>query len=234
MSVHPLFSASMATVMCTAGVFLVSSWAASDSRPGRSQETVKLPQPLYDGTVSIEKTLRERRSVRNYKKAPLAVAEVSQLLWAAQGISASGGRRTAPSAGALYPLEVYVVIGNVAGLSPGIYRYDPYRHELAAVTDGDRRAELCNAALGQSPIKNAAAVLVFSAVYERTTGKYGDRGIRYVHMEAGHAAQNVYLQAVALDIGTVVIGAFDDSAVKKIMHMEERERPLYIMPVGKK
>lgn len=164
---------------------------------------------------------------------PLTLAEVSQLLWAAQGITGPGGKRTAPSAGALYPLELYIVSGKVDGLPSGIYRYAPERHSLQGIAQGDRRRELCDAALGQSSIRTAAAVIVLSGVYDRTTVKYGERGIRYVHMEAGHAAQNIYLQAVPLGLGTVVIGAFRDEEVRKVMKMAERERPLYIMPTGK-
>lgn len=146
-----------------------------------------------------------------------------------QGISDTGGRRTAPSAGALYPLEVCVVAGNVTGLSVGIYSYDPHKHELSRTLDRDKRVELSKAALGQSSIKNAAAVLVISAVYERVTVKYGERGIRYLHMEAGHAAQNVFL-----DLGTVVIGAFHDEQVRAVLHLPGQVQPLYLMPVGKK
>lgn len=164
----------------------------------------------------------------------MALADLSQLLWAAQGISCSGGKRTAPSAGALYPLDVYVVAGAVAGLSAGIYSYGPRKHELHRIAEGDARGKLSNAALGQSSINNAAAILVFSAVYDRVMVKYGERGIRYVHMEAGHAAQNVHLQAVSLDLGTVVIGAFRDEQVRAVLHLSEHEQPLSIMPVGKK
>lgn len=209
---------------------------ATDSSPANnpSHEPIKLPQPMYTSKTSVEKALQERRSIRDYQKLPITLSELSQLLWAAQGISGSGGRRTAPSAGALYPLEVYAVIGNVTGLSAGIYLYNPHKHELAGIAAGDSRAALCKAALGQTPVKNAAAVLVFSAVYERTTIKYGERGIRYVHMEAGHAAQNVYLQAVSLDLGTVVIGAFHDEQVRTVLRLSGQEQPLYIMPVGKR
>ncbi|MDH4028052.1 MAG: SagB/ThcOx family dehydrogenase [Nitrospirota bacterium] len=142
--------------------------------------------------------------------------------------------RAAPSAGALYPLDIYVVAGNVTGLPEGIYKYMPGGHELKMVVKGDRRNELCGAALGQSPVKNGAAVIVFSAVPGRTTVKYGGRGIQYLHIETGHAAQNVLLQAVSLDLGTVVIGAFHDDEVKKVMDMTGTEQPLYIMPVGKR
>jgi SagB-type dehydrogenase family enzyme len=159
------------------------------------QEKIKLPKPRQDSTISVEKALKERRSVRDYKNESLTISEISQLLWSAQGITASGGLRTAPSAGALYPLEVYIIVGNVTNMKSGIYKYIPESHELVKVIAGDKRSELSNAALHQSPIKDAPAVIVISAVYERTTGKYGERGVRYVHMEVGHAAQNILLQA---------------------------------------
>ncbi|MBI5100055.1 MAG: SagB/ThcOx family dehydrogenase [Nitrospirae bacterium] len=196
-------------------------------------ETIKLPEPKYDSDISIEKALLKRRSVRSFKDSPLTLAEVSQLLWAAQGITSPGGLRTAPSAGALYPLEIYIVAGNVDALPDGVYNYRPYKHELVRVVTGDKRIELCDAALGQTSVRNAAAVIVFSAVYKRTTMKYGDRGIQYVHIETGHAAQNVFLQSVPLELGTVVIGAFYDDAVRKILQMSDSEQPLYIMPVGR-
>ncbi|MBI2487618.1 MAG: SagB/ThcOx family dehydrogenase [Deltaproteobacteria bacterium] len=199
-----------------------------------STDIIKLSKPIYDSNVSIEKALLGRRSYREYKKEPLTLAEISQLLWAIQGVTDPEGFRTAPSAGALYPLEVYVVAGNVKDLPNGIYRYKPERHELVKVAEGDKRSELCISALGQDWVKSSAAVIVLSAVYERTTIKYGERGKRYVHMEIGHAAQNACLQAVSLNLGTVVVGAFDDSNVKRIMNMADKERPLCIMPVGRK
>lgn len=198
-----------------------------------SPEIIKLPKPKYDSKTSVEKTLLERRSIREYKDAPLTIEEVSQLLWSAQGITTPQGFRTAPSAGALYPLEVYVVVGNVTNLSDGIYKYKPHSHELMLITKGDKRKELCLSALGQSCVKNGAINIVFSAVYERVTRRYGERGIKYVHMEVGHSAQNVSLQAISLNLGTVVIGAFYDDKVKKVMNMPDEEEPLYIMPVGR-
>jgi SagB-type dehydrogenase family enzyme len=197
-------------------------------------ERLKLSEPRYASETSLEAALLERRSVRAYSGENLTIEEVSQLLWAAQGITAPWGGRTAPSAGALYPLELYVVIGDVAGVDDGVYRYSPEEHELEKVLDGDVRAELADAALGQDCIRDAAIDIVFTAVYERTTGKYGERGVRYAQLEAGHAAQNVYLQAVALDLGTVTIGAFSDSDVRSIMNLQEQEDPLYLMPVGRK
>jgi len=201
---------------------------------GKSMDTIKLPEPNYDSKTSVERALLERRSFRNYKKESLTLAEVSQLLWAAQGITNKKGFRTAPSAGALFPLEVYLVVGDVEGLSNGIYKYEPHRHELIRIVDGDKRAELCDAALGQGCIKQGSVAIVFSAVYERTTKRYGDRGIRYVNMEAGHVSQNVYLQTVSLNLGTVVVGAFNDKEVKRVINMTAEEQPLYIMPVGRK
>jgi SagB-type dehydrogenase family enzyme len=198
------------------------------------QEKTKLPEPRHDSKISIEKALKERRSVRHYRNEPLTISEISQLLWSAQGITSPGGLRTAPSAGALYPLEVYIIVGNVTNMKSGIYKYIPESHELVKVIEGDKRSELSNAALHQSPIKEAPAVIVISAVYERTTGKYGERGIRYVHMEAGHAAQNICLQAVSLNLGTVVIGAFKDEMVKKALNLGDKEDPLSIIPVGRK
>ena len=213
-------------------IALVTS-AVSETVSGET-EIIKLPKPYVDGKVSIEEALLLRRSVRDYKDMPLALNEISQLLWAAQGITNPFGFRTAPSAGALYPLEVYLVAGKVKNLPQGVYKYKPKSHTLINVIKGDRRPELSAAALGQSCVKEGAAVIVLAAVYERTMKKYGQRGIRYVHIEVGHASQNIYLQAVSLKLGTVVIGAFDDGKVKKALHMQHTEQPLAIMPVGKK
>jgi SagB-type dehydrogenase family enzyme len=194
---------------------------------------MKLPAPRLESAVSIEAALHRRRSIRAYADAPLGLADLAQLLWAAQGVTAANGFRTAPSAGALYPLEVYVFAGNVVDLPAGIYKYHPQGHTLSRIVEGDRRRELMHVALEQSSLRDAAAVILIAAVYERTTAKYGTRGLRYVHMEAGHAAQNVYLQAVSLNLGTVAIGAFDDTGVKRVAHLSEHEQPLYLLPIGR-
>lgn len=196
-------------------------------------QPIKLSQPRTRGSVSIEEALLKRRSVRSYTGVPLSIEDLSQLLWAAQGMSHPRGYRTAPSAGALYPLELLVAAGRVGALSPGVYRYDPHRHEIVLHREGDRRANLRRAALDQSAVGNAPAVLIFCAVYERTTRKYGERGVRYAMMEAGHAAQNVHLQVVSLGLGTVLIGAFRDDQVKSVLELGGNEEPLYLMPVGK-
>ncbi len=211
-------------------ISIVQNTAAAS--PASSSDVIKLPAPVHDGNMSVEKALAERRSVRQFKDMPLDIADVSQLLWAAQGITDSRGFRTAPSAGALYPLEVYVVAGNVKGLAPNVYKYKPAGHELILVKEGDVRAALSNAALGQSVVKDGAIVIVIAGVYERTTVKYY-AGEKYVYMEAGHSAQNVYLQAHTLGLGTVAVGAFNDDAIKRAAGMSENERPLYLLPVGK-
>ncbi|MBU4374291.1 MAG: SagB/ThcOx family dehydrogenase [Euryarchaeota archaeon] len=217
------------------GAFILLQPMGDEPEPDEPiNEKIKLPEPKYDSGTSVEQALLERRSVREYKDEPLKLTEVSQILWAAQGITDPiRGFRTAPSAGALYPLEVYVVIGNVEGVAKGVYKYEPNEHELVKIRNGNVRDEMAVAALGQTWVREGAIIIVFSAVYERTTQKYGDRGIRYVHMEVGHAAENVYLQAVSLNMGTAVVGAFDDEEVRKILNMSDVEHPLYIVPVGK-
>jgi SagB-type dehydrogenase family enzyme len=198
-----------------------------------AEALIELPKPRLSSELSVEKALQRRRSVRSFRQEPLSLSQVAQLLWAAQGVTA-GRFRTAPSAGALYPLEVYLVAGNVDGLSAGVYRYKPDSHSLAEIRQGDVRKSLSRAAYWQKHVGAAAAALVFAGVYERTTGKYGKRGVRYVHIEVGHAAQNVYLQAEALRLGTVIIGAFMDSWVKSALHLQDNEVPLGIMPVGQR
>ena len=203
--------------------------------PSLEQETlITLPEPRYDSDVSIEQSLLQRRSIRSCTGEPLTLEEVSQLLWAAQGITDPRGFRTAPSAGALYPLEVYVVVGDVKNLACGIYTYEPGEHKLALCIKGDKRSELADAALAQPWVKEGAVVIVFTAVYGRTAIKYGERGIRYVHIEVGHAAQNLCLQATAMGLGVVTVGAFHDEEVSRLLNLSEDEEPLYIISVGRK
>jgi SagB-type dehydrogenase family enzyme len=203
---------------------------------------VKLPPPVLDGLVSVEKALATRRSVRQFQPEPLTIKDISQLVWSAYGVTQPipdapdlrGGLKTAPSAGALYPLEIYVVAGNVTDLTPGVYKYKPETHELLQISEGDKRKELCDAALNQTWIREAPASIVYSAVYERNTSKYGKRGReRYVCMDLGHSAENVYLQCASLKLGTCAIGAFLDDNVKLVIQMTQSEEPLYIMPIGK-
>jgi SagB-type dehydrogenase family enzyme len=198
----------------------------------KASESFKLPEPKLSSQTSVEEALFNRRSVRDYTKDSLSIEEVSQLLWAAQGITVKWGGRTAPSAGALYPLEIYVVVGEVKGLKTGLYHYDPEKHIITKKADGDLRQKLTQASLYQDEITKAPATFVITAVYERTTKKYSQRGIQYVYMEVGGVAENIYLQAETLDLGTVFIGAFEDDKVKKTLGI--KEEPLSLMPVGKK
>lgn len=200
--------------------------------PTDKQMIITLPKPNLTGTVSIETALQQRRSVREYQDEPLNMQQVSQLLWAAQGVTSSDGRRTAPSAGAIYPLEVYLVVGNVTDLAAGVYHYLPKSNTLEAVVAGDVRASLANAAMGQASVGKGAINIVITAQISKTAEKYGVRAERFVAMEAGHAAENIYLQAVGLKLGTVSIGAFDDRAVMQLLNLPRYEEPLYIMPVG--
>jgi len=198
-----------------------------------NSRVISLPEPDHIGSASVEQAILERRSVRKYKKEPLELSALSQLLWAAQGITNPKGWRTAPSAGALYPLELYAAAGNVNGLSPGVYKYIPTRHALTHIMDDDKRPALTAAALNQTFISAAPVTIVFSAVINRTTRIYGERGIKYVFMDTGHACQNVHLQAVSLGLGTVVVGAFRDDDIKRILQMPKEEYPVALMPVGK-
>ncbi len=177
--------------------------------------------------------LGDRRSVREYSREPVSLAELSQLLWAAQGVTHADGGRTAPSAGALYPLELYLLAGHVSGLETGLYKYRIGRHELVELTREDLRRRLADAALSQPQIEAAAAVIVIAGVVARTAAKYGQRALPYVHMEVGGVAQNIHLQAAALRLGTVFIGAFRDARVMQVLGMPDGESPFCIMPIGR-
>lgn len=196
---------------------------------------IRLPSPVYHGRVSVEQAVQKRRSVRRFRSEPLSLPQLSQLLWSAQGITGSGGRRAAPSAGATYPLEIFVATGEqtVEGLSAGIYHYQADNHTLNTHLKGDLRADLAEAALGQSCIAACPADIIVCALFSRTVYRYGRRGERYVYIEVGHAGQNISLQAIALGLGTVMIGAFDDDQVARVLKLEEQLKPLYIIPVGK-
>ncbi len=192
-------------------------------------EEIMLPNPKLESKVSLEEALNNRRSVRNFSSKELSIEEVSQLLWAAQGITKENtGFRTAPSAGALYPLELFII------KSDGAFHYIPDEHKLIKLTSEDLRSNLAQGASFQDFIADASINIIITAIYERTTTKYGDRGTRYVHMEAGHCCQNILLQAQALSLGAVPIGAFDDSYIQKLLNLPEDYVPLYIVPVGHK
>lgn len=231
----------LAILVMLGGSYLIATGLLESRSPEQRErinmdndEIFELPSPNRTGELPVEETIEERRSIRSYTEQPLDIEEVSQLLWSAQGITSDDGKRAAPSAGATYPLETYLVVdeGGVEGLERGVYRYIPEDHILEKVMEEGIHEELSSAALGQSPVEDAPVNIVITAVYERTKERYGERGKRYVHMEAGHAAQNIYLQSEALDLGTVVIGAFNDGEVQEVMDLPTDHEPLYIMPVG--
>ena len=194
---------------------------------------IKLPKPRLEGSIALETVLHRRRSIRRYLAESLDLEEVAQMLWAAQGITDSRGLRSSPSAGALYPLETYVAAANVNNLQTGIYKYNNHNHTLHLIYDRNPIEALYQAGLRQGALRNAAVIFALTAVYARMTSKYRQRGIRYVDMEAGHAAQNLCLQAVALGLGSVLIGAFNDKQVKQIVAPDTDEQPLYLIPVGR-
>jgi SagB-type dehydrogenase family enzyme len=195
---------------------------------------IALPTPRLKGEMSLEEAVSRRRSRREFKSSPLTLEQVSQILWAAQGITDPGGLRAAPSAGALYPLDLYLAVGKqgVEGVEAGTYHYDPQSHTLERILEGDVREALARLAVEQMFIAEAPVVLVITGEYERTSWKYGERATRYVHMEAGHVAQNVYLQAEALGLGTVTAGAFQDEELSGTLGLPTEHRPLYVMPIG--
>ena len=198
--------------------------------------TIRLPSPGQKGAMSLEESIAKRRSVRDFSSEPLRQSELSQILWAAQGITDASSRlRSVPSAGATYPLEIFVACGKncVEGIDAGIYHYEIYRHSLTLHHEGDARLELARVALFQHSILEAPVDIVICALNIRTTCSYGSRGERYVYIEVGHAGQNIYLQATALGLATVAIGAFNDEEVRGVLRLDKQYAPLYIMPVGR-
>ena len=195
-------------------------------RPATAQDAIRLPAPTTRGTVSLEEALRARRSVRGFTDDAMTLAQLGQLLWAAQGVTDAEGHRTAPSAGGLYPLEVYLATDR------SLRRYVPDAHRASEVASGDRRGAIADATGGQEAARDAPALFVITAVVERTSGKYGDRAERYVALEAGHACQNLLLEATALGLGAVPMGAFSDEGVREALGVGDEELPLYVVPVG--
>ena len=193
---------------------------------------IRLPDPALDSSSSLERCFRMRRSCRDFRNAPMSLKDASQLLWAAQGITGLGGLRTVPSAGALYPIRPYLICGNIADLAPGVYRFDPDGHELLPVLAGDYRPKVVKAAGTQMCLEHAAFILLLAANYSRTTREYGARGERLVHIEAGHIGQNVCLEATALGLGVIGIGAFCEPELKEALGLPAREDPVYLIAAG--
>jgi len=217
-------------------LLVISPSSVIDAKEGKkmksfsnvTDEAIQLPAPLLHGGMSIEETLAKRESTRNFTSKSLTLSEISQILWAAQGITRNWGGRATPSAGALYPLELYLV------LREGLFHYMPRNHQLIRVSDQNLINDLASAALGQECIRGSPAIVVITAVYERMERKYGRRGERYVKIEAGHAAQSIHLQAVSLGLGSVPVGAFNDEQVRKVLNLPVNHEPLYLIPLGHK
>jgi len=190
---------------------------------------IKLPEPKIKGRVSLEEVINARRCVREFTEKDIKLEEISQLLWAAQGITdKTRSLRAVPSAGALYPLEIYLITKD------GLFHYIVAKHALEILDNRDLRRDLAAASLGQASVKQAAADIVICAIFKRVTSKYGERGMRYVDIEAGHAAQNIHLTAVSLGLGSVPVGAFDDQSVQAMLKLDKNTTPLYIITVGAK
>lgn len=198
--------------------------ALGQAAPG---QRLQLPTADAKGSMPLEQAIARRRSRRYFKAEPLSLEEIGQLLWSAQGVTSEEGLRAAPSAGAMYPLETYLACAE------GLFQYLPQEHSVVKKSAEDPRPPLAKAALGQDFIAQAAVSVIFTAVYQRTTGRYGERGRRYVHMDAGYAAENVHLQAEALGLGSVSVGAFDDAAVARVLGLSRDEEPLLIIPAGR-
>ena len=197
-------------------------------------QIIKLTSPRLNGSVSLEQAIARRRSIREFSEQPLTIEQLSQLLWSVQGVTNSQYLRASPSAGATFPLEIIAVVGvfSISALPAGCFQYLPGEHGMKPLRSGDLRLRLTGAALGQQAITLAPVTFIICADYERTRSRYRNRTERYVHMEAGHAAQNLYLQATTLGLGTTAIGAFDDNEVKEVLSLPGNLDPLYVLPIG--
>jgi SagB-type dehydrogenase family enzyme len=198
-------------------------------------EPIKLPDPDEPNGVSFLSILRTRESRREFGERALTPAEVSFILWSTGGaIEGLPNRKVPPSAGACYPLDVYLSVreGGVDGVEPGLYKYLPGRNALEMRKAGDLTEAIVKAALGQEFIGRAPVTVVLTLEYERSTFRYGKRGVRYAHMDAGHAGQNVYLAAESLGLATVAVGAFNDDGLKQVLGLEEELHPICLFPVG--
>jgi SagB-type dehydrogenase family enzyme len=235
-------------VLCAISIVVsVRSQEMSIDNPvARKNQVIELPAPSFDSNNSVENALKTRRSERMYLQEAIKLEDLSQILWAAQGVTMRidtaprtwigqewlGGVRTAPSAGALFPIEIYIAAGNVENLDPGLYKYNALNHTITKVMDGDKREEVCKAALGQPAVKNGPACIIVAANIGRTEYKYKSRANQYVYIESGAVSQNIYLQCNTLGIGTVLIGAIREDPMKIALAMPDSETPIAVMPIG--
>jgi len=196
-------------------------------------KAIALPEPRFDGGISVEKALKERRSIRGFKEKSITLDDISQLLWASQGITDDKGHRTAPSAMARYPLEIYLLAGNISGLPAGIYHYSPQGHNLTVIAEGDKIGELFNTPVGQVDWRNdAPAIFVITGVFERMNKIPGQDLSRFVYIEAGAAAENLLLEVVSLGLGSTYTASFDANKIETLLGLSQGEEPIGVLPVG--
>lgn len=204
-----------------------------DEKVINNKRLIILPQPKLKGNISVEETIKNRRCVRKFRNMELNEEQVSQILWSAYGVTDNDGYlKAAPSAGAIYPCDIFAVIGRTKSINPGVYQYFSQEHGLGKILDGDRREYLAKAALGQSFIAEAPLNIVITAEYDRIKIKYGNRGVRYTHIEVGHIGENIFLQAISIGLATVAVGAFYDIKIQEVLNLPKIYEPLYIMPIG--
>jgi SagB-type dehydrogenase family enzyme len=203
---------------------------------GLTAEGIKLPSPATKGGMPLAEAMQGRRTVRHFATRPLDLAQISQLLWEADGTSDPQGHRTSPSAGATYPLDLYLVAGErgVTNLAAGLYHYDVAAHGLTPLARGDFQTPVARACLHQAWLTEAPVLVVITGEYRRCTGRYGQRGVRYTHMEAGNVSQNLFLAAESLGLGAGIVGAFEDQALAQVLKLPPAHEPLLVMPVGYK
>jgi SagB-type dehydrogenase family enzyme len=224
-------------LLCVYGSLLAPHLSSAKPRPLKPKgvRTMRLPDPVLDGAISLERVIHRRRTIRSFDGKCLTLGQFSQLLWAAQGITERGGfKRAAPSAGALYPMDVYGAVGRdcIDELDPGVYHYHPADHSISLVQKGDPRKDIAVVSLSQMWMAYAPLTIVITAEYSRIEIKYGQRGIRYAMIEAGHIGQNIFLQSQAMGLAAGIVGAFQDQKVIQVMGIRETHEPLLIMPVG--
>jgi SagB-type dehydrogenase family enzyme len=236
MIMNPFISLRIALIFpmfLTVSLNACSQATINGSKVKEEMKEIILPSPDLENSFPLTNALMQRRSVRNFTNQPISLQNLSQLMWAAQGITEPDrGFRTAPSAGATFPAEIYLVASRVHEVEKGLYHYKIGKHILVQVSGGDLLQPLPESALMQEWLSEAAAIILICADFGRTTARYGERGIRYVHMETGHIGQNIALQAVALNLGTTMVGAFYDDQLSKVLNLPSNHEPLYIIPVG--
>jgi SagB-type dehydrogenase family enzyme len=223
----------VAVIVC--GVIGLRAAFSQEEKKGEEEKVAKLPKPKEKGKMSLEEAIKKRRCVRKYKDKALELSQLSQLLWAANGVTGKKSYyRAAPSAGALHPLDFYAVVGkdSVTGLDEGVWHYNPEKHSVTLVAKGDKRQELQNASLKQRQVGTAEVVICVTIEYKRTTRKYGDRGKKYAHMDVGFACENLFLQVQTLDLAACVVGAFTDSEVTKVLSLPKKHEPVLLLTIG--